>query len=74
MVVVEKPTLASPIQRFLSICKSCLLMENHLNADLYRARFQRQANPRYDLKTQAKGLQDFALSEWKDNGTEPIPK
>ncbi|XBY10236.1 Ig-like domain-containing protein [Escherichia coli] len=41
----------------------------NLNADLYRARFQRQANPGYDVKkTQVKGLQDFALSEWKDNG------
>ncbi len=49
-------------------------MEINLNADLYRARFQRQADPRLTLKTQAKGLQDFALSEWKDTVTEPIPK
>ncbi|HGT5638074.1 TPA: inverse autotransporter adhesin IatC [Escherichia coli] len=69
MVVVEKPTL-SLADSTLSVDLQILLADGKSTSTLtYTARDSSgKAIPGMTLKTQAKGLQDFALSEWKDNG------
>ncbi|WP_218067367.1 inverse autotransporter adhesin IatC [Escherichia coli] len=69
MVVVEKPTL-SLADSTLSVDLQILLADGKSISTLtYTARDSSgKPIPGMTLKTQAKGLQDFALSEWKDNG------
>ncbi|KHI43308.1 hypothetical protein PU31_14605 [Escherichia coli] len=69
MVVVEKPTL-SLADSTLSVDLQILLADGKSTSTLtYTARDSSDKPiPGMTLKTQAKGLQDFALSEWKDNG------
>ena len=69
MVVVEKPTL-SLTDSTLSVDLQILLADGKSTSTLtYTARDSSgKPIPGMTLKTQAKGLQDFALSEWKDNG------
>ncbi|WP_244574108.1 inverse autotransporter adhesin IatC [Escherichia coli] len=69
MVVVEKPTL-SLADSTLSVDMQILLADGKSTSTLtYTARDSSgKPIPGMTLKTQAKGLQDFALSEWKDNG------
>ncbi len=69
MVVVEKPTL-SLAGSTLSVDLQILLADGKSTSTLtYTARDSSgKPIPGMTLKTQAKGLQDFALSEWKDNG------
>ncbi|ELD0457338.1 Ig-like domain-containing protein, partial [Escherichia coli] len=69
MVVVEKPTL-SLADSTLSADLQILLADGKSTSTLtYTARDSSgKPIPGMTLKTQAKGLQDFALSEWKDNG------
>ncbi|MFY4582721.1 inverse autotransporter adhesin IatC [Escherichia coli] len=69
MVVVEKPTL-SLTDSTLSVDQQILLADGKSTSTLtYTARDSSgKPIPGMTLKTQAKGLQDFALSEWKDNG------
>ncbi|EIH3999048.1 Ig-like domain-containing protein [Escherichia coli] len=69
MVVVEKPTL-SLADSTLSVDLQILLADGISTSTLtYTARDSSgKPIPGMTLKTQAKGLQDFALSEWKDNG------
>ncbi|HDV9026554.1 TPA: inverse autotransporter adhesin EaeX/Air [Escherichia coli] len=69
MVVVEKPTL-SLADLTLSVDLQILLADGKSTSMLtYTARDSSgKPIPGMTLKTQAKGLQDFALSEWKDNG------
>ncbi|MES1564871.1 inverse autotransporter adhesin IatC [Escherichia coli] len=69
MVVVEKPTL-SLADSTLSVDLQILLADGKSTSTLtYIARDSSgKPIPGMTLKTQAKGLQDFALSEWKDNG------
>ncbi|EFM5247435.1 hypothetical protein G9151_003895, partial [Escherichia coli] len=69
MVVVEKPTL-SLADSTLSVDLQILLADGKSTSTLtYTARDSSgKPIPGMTLKTQAKGLQDFALSEWKDNG------
>ncbi|EKC8282756.1 Ig-like domain-containing protein [Escherichia coli] len=69
MVVVEKPTL-SLTDSTLSIDLQILLADGKSTSTLtYTARDSSgKPIPGMTLKTQVKGLQDFALSEWKDNG------
>ncbi len=69
MVVVEKPTL-SLADSTLSVDLQILLADGKSTSTLtYTARYSSgKPIPGMTLKTQAKGLQDFALSEWKDNG------
>lgn len=69
MVVVEKPTL-SLADSTLSVDLQILLADGKSTSMLtYTARDSSgKPIPGMTLKTQAKGLQDFALSEWKDNG------
>ncbi|EMW15646.1 acylphosphatase family protein [Escherichia coli 2845650] len=69
MVVVEKPTL-SLADSTLSVDLQILLADGKSTSTLtYPARDSSgKPIPGMTLKTQAKGLQDFALSEWKDNG------
>ncbi|EQA9803203.1 inverse autotransporter adhesin IatC [Escherichia coli] len=69
MVVVEKPTL-SLVDSTLSVDLQILLADGKSTSTLtYTARDSSgKPIPGMTLKTQAKGLQDFALSEWKDNG------
>ena len=69
MVVVEKPTL-SLADSTLSVDQQILLADGKLTSTLtYTARDSSgKPIPGMTLKTQVKGLQDFALSEWKDNG------
>ncbi|EOZ4554056.1 inverse autotransporter adhesin IatC, partial [Escherichia coli] len=69
MVVVEKPTL-SLADSTLSVDLQILLADGKSTSTLtYTARDSSgKPMPGMTLKTQAKGLQDFALSEWKDNG------
>ncbi|HBC1645070.1 TPA: Ig-like domain-containing protein [Escherichia coli] len=71
MVVVEKPTL-SLADSTLSVDLQILLADGKSTSMLtYTARDSSgKPIPGMTLKTQAKGLQDFALSEWKDNGNE----
>ncbi|HGY6076146.1 TPA: inverse autotransporter adhesin IatC [Escherichia coli] len=69
MVVVEKPTL-SLTDSTLSVDQQILLADGKSTSMLtYTARDSSgKPIPGMTLKTQVKGLQDFALSEWKDNG------
>ncbi|MDI7093008.1 inverse autotransporter adhesin IatC [Escherichia coli] len=69
MVVVEKPTL-SLADSTLSVDQQILLVDGKSTSTLtYTARDSSgKPIPGMTLKTQVKGLQDFALSEWKDNG------
>ncbi|HGU4628735.1 TPA: inverse autotransporter adhesin IatC, partial [Escherichia coli] len=69
MVVVEEPTL-SLADSTLSVDLQILLADGKSTSTLtYTARDSSgKPIPGMTLKTQAKGLQDFALSEWKDNG------
>ena len=69
MVVVEKPTL-SLADSTLSVDLQILLADGKSTSTLtYTARDSSgKPIPGMTLKTQAKDLQDFALSEWKDNG------
>ncbi len=69
MVVVEKPTL-SLTDSTLSVDQQILLADGKSTSTLtYTARDSSgKPIPGMTLKTQVKGLQDFALSEWKDNG------
>ncbi|HHU8864347.1 TPA: inverse autotransporter adhesin IatC [Escherichia coli] len=69
MVVVEKPTL-SLTDSTLSVDQQILLADGKSTSTLtYTARDSSgKPIPGMTLKIQAKGLQDFALSEWKDNG------
>ena len=69
MVVVEKPTL-SLADSTLSVDLQILLADGKSTSTLtYTAQDSSgKPIPGMTLKTQAKGLQDFALSEWKDNG------
>ncbi|EON3476972.1 inverse autotransporter adhesin EaeX/Air [Escherichia coli] len=69
MVVVEKPTL-SLAGSTLSVDQQILLADGKSTSTLtYTARDSSgKPIPGMTLKTQVKGLQDFALSEWKDNG------
>ncbi|EGA0704450.1 hypothetical protein H4748_002483 [Escherichia coli] len=69
MVVVEKPTL-SLADSTLSVDLKILLADGKSTSTLtYTARDSSgKPIPGMTLKTQVKGLQDFALSEWKDNG------
>ncbi|HBL7614938.1 TPA: Ig-like domain-containing protein [Escherichia coli] len=69
MVVVEKPTL-SLADSTLSVDLQILLADGKSTSTLtYTARDSSgKPIPGMTLKTQVKGLQDFALSEWKDNG------
>ncbi|EJC2823915.1 Ig-like domain-containing protein [Escherichia coli] len=69
MVVVEKPTL-SLADSTLSVDLQILLADGKSTSMLtYTARDSSgKPIPGMTLKTQVKGLQDFALSEWKDNG------
>ncbi|EJE6963277.1 Ig-like domain-containing protein [Escherichia coli] len=69
MVVVEKPTL-SLADSTLSVDLQILLADGKSISTLtYTARDSSgKPIPGMTLKTHAKGLQDFALSEWKDNG------
>ncbi|EMV4053105.1 inverse autotransporter adhesin EaeX/Air [Escherichia coli] len=69
MVVVEKTTL-SLADSTLSVDLQILLADGKSTSTLtYTARDSSgKPIPGMTLKTQAKGLQDFALSEWKDNG------
>ncbi|QIB20400.1 hypothetical protein G3M73_14935 [Escherichia coli] len=69
MVVVEKPTL-SLADSTPSVDLQILLADGKSTSTLiYTARDSSgKPIPGMTLKTQAKGLQDFALSEWKDNG------
>ncbi|MGH5658383.1 inverse autotransporter adhesin IatC [Escherichia coli] len=69
MVVVEKPTL-SLADSTLSVDQQILLADGKTTSTLtYTARDSSgKPIPGMTLKTQVKGLQDFALSEWKDNG------
>ncbi|TLD58943.1 hypothetical protein EYY02_08505 [Escherichia coli] len=69
MVVVEKPTL-SLADSTLSVDQQILLADGKSTSTLtYTARDSSgKPIPGMTLKTQVKGLQDFALSEWKDNG------
>ncbi|HBK2953492.1 TPA: Ig-like domain-containing protein [Escherichia coli] len=69
MVVVEKPTL-SLADSTLSVDLQILLADGKSTSTLtYTARDSSgKPIPGMTLKTHAKGLQDFALSEWKDNG------
>ncbi|HAI2298379.1 TPA: invasin [Escherichia coli] len=69
MVVVEKPTL-SLADSTLSVDLQILLADGKSTSTLtYTARDSSgKPIPGMTLKTQAKGVQDFALSEWKDNG------
>ena len=69
MVVVEKPTL-SLAGSTLSVDLQILLADGKSTSTLtYTARDSSgKPIPGMTLKTQVKGLQDFALSEWKDNG------
>ncbi|EFO2219111.1 inverse autotransporter adhesin IatC [Escherichia coli] len=69
MVVVEKPTL-SLTDSTLSVDLQILLADGKSTSTLtYTARDSSgKPIPGMTLKTQVKGLQDFALSEWKDNG------
>ncbi|HDW0496139.1 TPA: Ig-like domain-containing protein [Escherichia coli] len=69
IVVVEKPTL-SLADSTLSVDLQILLADGKSTSTLtYTARDSSgKPIPGMTLKTQAKGLQDFALSEWKDNG------
>lgn len=68
MVVVEKPTL-SLADSTLSVDQQILLADGKSTSTLtYTARDSSGKPIPYDVKTQVKGLQDFALSEWKDNG------
>ncbi|HDY1265871.1 TPA: Ig-like domain-containing protein [Escherichia coli] len=69
MVVVEKPTL-SLADSTLSVDMQILLADGKSTSTLtYTARDSSgKPIPGMTLKTQVKGLQDFALSEWKDNG------
>ncbi|HHN6354115.1 TPA: inverse autotransporter adhesin IatC [Escherichia coli] len=69
MVVVEKTTL-SLADSTLSVDLQILLADGKSTSMLtYTARDSSgKPIPGMTLKTQAKGLQDFALSEWKDNG------
>ncbi|KEJ07097.1 inverse autotransporter adhesin EaeX/Air [Escherichia coli] len=69
MVVVEKPTL-SLAGSTLSVDLQILLADGKSTSTLtYPARDSSgKPIPGMTLKTQVKGLQDFALSEWKDNG------
>ncbi|EFF1360014.1 hypothetical protein B9553_002684 [Escherichia coli] len=69
MVVVEKPTL-SLADSTLSVDLQILLADGKSTSTLtYTARDSSgKPIPGMTLKTQAKGLHDFALSEWKDNG------
>ncbi|MCX3504967.1 Ig-like domain-containing protein [Escherichia coli] len=69
MVVVEKSTL-SLADSTLSVDLQILLADGKSTSTLtYTARDSSgKPIPGMTLKTQAKGLQDFALSEWKDNG------
>ncbi|HFQ7075249.1 TPA: inverse autotransporter adhesin EaeX/Air, partial [Escherichia coli] len=69
MVVVEKPTL-NLTDSTLSVDQQILLADGKSTSTLtYTARDSSgKPIPGMTLKTQVKGLQDFALSEWKDNG------
>ncbi|ENG8494546.1 Ig-like domain-containing protein [Escherichia coli] len=69
MVVVEKPTL-SLADSTLFVDLQILLADGKSTSTLtYTARDSSgKPIPGMTLKTQVKGLQDFALSEWKDNG------
>ncbi|WP_440251956.1 inverse autotransporter adhesin IatC [Escherichia coli] len=69
MVVVEKPIL-SLAGSTLSVDLQILLADGKSTSTLtYTARDSSgKPIPGMTLKTQVKGLQDFALSEWKDNG------
>ncbi|HIA3245430.1 TPA: inverse autotransporter adhesin IatC [Escherichia coli] len=69
MVVVEKPTL-SLAGSTLSVDLQILFADGKSTSTLtYTARDSSgKPIPGMTLKTQVKGLQDFALSEWKDNG------
>ncbi|EIZ7753243.1 Ig-like domain-containing protein [Escherichia coli] len=69
MVVVEKPTL-SLADSTLSVDLQILLADGKSISTLtYTARDSSgKPIPGMTLKTHAKGLQDFVLSEWKDNG------
>ncbi|EMW2701421.1 Ig-like domain-containing protein [Escherichia coli] len=69
MVVVEKPTL-SLADSTLSVDLQILLADGKSTSTLtYTARDSSgKPIPGMTLKTQVKGLQDFALREWKDNG------
>ncbi|MGS3092156.1 inverse autotransporter adhesin IatC [Escherichia coli] len=69
MVVVEKTTL-SLAGSTLSVDLQILLADGKSTSTLtYTARDSSgKPIPGMTLKTQVKGLQDFALSEWKDNG------
>ncbi|WP_449264654.1 inverse autotransporter adhesin IatC [Escherichia coli] len=69
MVVVENPTL-SLADSTLSVDLQILLADGKSTSTLtYTARDSSgKPIPGMTLKTQVKGLQDFALSEWKDNG------
>lgn len=69
MVVVEKPTL-SLAGSTLSVDLQILLADGKSTSTLtYTARDSSgKPIPGMTLKTQVKGLQDFTLSEWKDNG------
>ncbi|HDJ9645102.1 TPA: Ig-like domain-containing protein [Escherichia coli] len=69
MVVVEKPTL-SLADSTLSVDLQILLADGKSTSTLtYTARDSSgKPIPGMTLKTQVKGLLDFALSEWKDNG------
>ena len=66
---MEKPTL-SLADSTLSVDLQILLADGKSTSTLtYTARDSSgKPIPGMTLKTQAKGLQDFALSEWKDNG------
>ena len=69
MVVVEKTTL-NLTDSTLSVDQQILLADGKSTSTLtYTARDSSgKPIPGMTLKTQVKGLQDFALSEWKDNG------
>ncbi|EFA4554366.1 TPA: Ig-like domain-containing protein, partial [Escherichia coli] len=69
MVVVEKPTL-NLTDSTLSVDQQILLADGKSTSTLtYTARDSSgKPIPGMTLKTQVKGLQYFALSEWKDNG------
>ncbi|MBV7076537.1 invasin [Escherichia coli] len=69
MVVVEKPTL-SLTDSTLSVDQQILLADGKSTSTLTYTARDSSGKPilGMTLKTQVKGLQDFALSEWKDNG------
>ncbi|WP_454768488.1 inverse autotransporter adhesin IatC [Escherichia coli] len=69
MVVVEKPTL-SLADSTLSVDQQILLADGKSTSMLTYTARDSSGKPilGMTLKTQVKGLQDFALSEWKDNG------